>query len=167
MRRLARFLLSLAVVGVAAFVTLFLVTRGDYPVVALVTDDPTLPQAEVAGITLHLVRLEGPEGAETVIVLHGGPGGDFRSLRALEALSATHHVVFYDQRGAGLSERVDPARLTLDGYLEELGGVIERVSPDRPVWLIGHSWGAMLATAYLGHAPEQVIKFFFHRRQDN
>ncbi len=65
-------------------------------------------------------------------------------------------MVFYDQRGAGLSERVSAQHLTLNGYLDELEGVIALVSPQMPPILIGHSWGAMLATAYLGRHPDGV-----------
>jgi proline iminopeptidase len=135
---------------------LFLATRGDYPVAALVTEDDTLPSQEIAGVRLHMAIEEGPPGAQTIVVLHGGAGGDFRSLLGLSALSETHRVVFYDQRGAGLSERVPAELLTLVGYLEELDAIIARTSPDRPVVLIGHSWGAMLASAYLGAHPERV-----------
>jgi len=135
---------------------LFVGTRGDYPVAALVTEDSALPSQEVAGVRLHMRTLEGPPDAQTVVVLHGGAGGDFRSLLGLSALSDTHRVVFYDQRGAGLSERVPAEDLTLDGYLEELDAVIALTSPNRPVVLIGHSWGAMLASAYLGAHPARV-----------
>jgi proline iminopeptidase len=143
---------SLAGLGVALFVAM----RGDYPVAALVTEDDTLPSQEIAGVRLHMAIEEGPPGAQTIVVLHGGAGGDFRSLLGLSALSETHRVVFYDQRGAGLSERVPAERLTLDGYLEELDAIIALTSPDRAVVLIGHSWGAMLASAYLGTHPHQV-----------
>ena len=141
---------------VVAITALFVATRGDYPVARLVTDDPSRPSQTVAGVQLHMRVVAGPEGAPAIIVLHGGPGGDFRSLQALEALSDHYEVVFYDQRGAGLSERVSKDRLTLDGYLEELQGVIDLVSPDEPTILIGHSWGAMLAAAYLGRNPGGV-----------
>jgi proline iminopeptidase len=138
--------------------TLFAATRGNYAVAAPVTEDDTLPSREIAGVRLHMAIEEGPPGAQTIVVLHGGAGGDFRSLLGLSALSETHRVVFYDQRGAGLSERVPAERLTLDGYLEELDAVIALISPDRPVVLIGHSWGAMLATAYLGAHPDRVAR---------
>lgn len=139
-----------------AFIGLWVATSGTYTVPALVTDDASLPAAEIAGHRLHLRKVQGPPGAGTIIVLHGGPGADFRSLTALEALSETSTVVFYDQRGAGLSERVTPDALTLDGYLSELAPVIEHVAPSADVTLIGHSWGAMLAAAYLGRYPERV-----------
>lgn len=140
----------------ALVIILFFVTRGTYVVAPLVTEDNTLPSVTVDGVQLHMRQVDGPAGALTVIVLHGGPGGDFRSLLALSALSETFNVVFYDQRGAGLSERVPAEQLTLNDYISELNGVKELVSPNAPVTLIGHSWGAMLATAYLGTYPEDV-----------
>lgn len=148
--------LGVAVIVMIAFgVTLFVVTDGDHVVPATVLDDPALPAIEINGVRLHAERFGDPQ-AETLIVLHGGPGGDYRSLLALKTLSDRYQVVFYDQRGAGLSERVPAADLTLDAYLAELDGVIATFSPDRPVHLVGHSWGGMLATAYLGHAPDAV-----------
>lgn len=156
MKRAFFFLMASIGVCVALVVALVLVTRGDYLVAPLVTEDANLPSAEVAGVRLHFRRIEGPPEAPNIVVLHGGPGGDFRSLMALEALSDSHSVVFYDQRGAGLSERVSGDDLNLDGHLFELNAIIARSAKGQPVVLIGHSWGAMLATAYLGMNPEQV-----------
>ena len=96
----------------ALFIALFLGAPGEYSVAPLVTEDTNLPSVDVAGIRLHFRRIEGPPEAPTIIVLLGGPGGDFRSLLALEALSDSHSVVFYDQRSAGLSERVRDDQLT-------------------------------------------------------
>jgi proline iminopeptidase len=141
---------------VILIVALFVETRGDYHVAKLVTEDVVLPSVEIDGVRLHTKVVEGSSGALTIIVLHGGPGGDFRSLLALEALSDSHTIIFYDQRGAGLSERVSDDLLTLDQHLMELNAIANRFSPDRPVNLIGHSWGAMLATAYLGVHPNRV-----------
>ena len=156
MRQVATWLIGGLAVLIALVAALYAGTRGDYPVAALVTGDATVPSRKIDGVTLHMEIVEGPPDAPVVVVLHGGAGGDFRSLLALSALAETHDVVFYDQRGAGLSERVAADRLTLDGYLTELGAVIDLVSPGRPVVLIGHSWGAMLASAYLGHDPDRV-----------
>lgn len=155
-RRIVKVFGILTAVCIAAVVMLFWGTRGTYVVAPLVTGDATLPSATVGGVQLHLRQFDGPADAPTIIVLHGGPGGDFRSLLALGTLSETHDVVFYDQRGAGLSERVSAEELTLDDYITELDGVRELVSPNAPVTLIGHSWGAMLATAYLGLHPDHV-----------
>src|SRR6056297_1545854 len=143
---------------IALVVILFIAMRGEYTVAALVTEDGTLPSREIADVRLHMRILEGPPDAQTIVVLHGGAGGDFRSLLGLSPLSEMHRVVFYDQRGAGLSERVPVELLTLDGYLEELDAVIALTSPGRPVVLIGHSWGAVLASAYLGAHQDRVAR---------
>jgi proline iminopeptidase len=136
---------------------LFFTTSGKYTVVATVVDDASLPQIEINGVRLHAETYGDPSNP-AIIVLHGGPGGDYRSQLGAKSLADTNFVVFYDQRGAGLSERVPTEELTVPSYLAELDAVIDRYSPDRPVTLLGHSWGAMLATAYLGEAPEKVAR---------
>ena len=144
-------------VGALALVaiSLYFATSGQYPVAATVVNDSTLPQIEIDGVRLH-AETYGDPSKPVIIVLHGGPGGDYRSQLGAKALADTNFVVFYDQRGAGLSERVPAEDLTVPAYVAELDAVIDRYSPDRPVTLLGHSWGAMLATAYLGEAPEKV-----------
>lgn len=145
-------LLGLVTLAVA---TLFWITREPPQVPATVTDDASLPRLEGDGVLLH-GRVAGNEDAPLAIVLHGGPGGDHRSLLALEGLTRTHQVLFYDQRGAGLSERVAPDRLGIADHLADLDALI--AAQGGPVVLIGHSWGAMLAVAYLGHRPEAVSR---------
>lgn len=137
-----------------AFALLLWITRVPPKVPATVLDDPSLQRLEAGAVQLH-GHVVGSEGAPLVIVLHGGPGGDHRSLRALGALRPTHRVLFYDQRGAGLSERVPEDRMSIADHLNDLDALIASYGGGSVV-LIGHSWGAMLATAYLGHRPEAV-----------
>ena len=42
--------------------------------------------------------------------------------------------------------------------IDELGGIIDhyRISPSQKIFLLGHSWGAILATAYVNEYPEAV-----------
>ncbi len=137
-----------------AFALLLWITRVPPEVPATVVDDPALPRLEVGEVQLH-GHIEGSEDAPLAIVLHGGPGGDHRSLLALGGLIPSYRVLFYDQRGAGLSERVPEDRLGIADHLSDLDGLIA-AHGGGPVVLVGHSWGAMLATAYLGHRPEAV-----------
>jgi len=114
-----------------------------------VAEDPSLPAIEVAGTRLHAETFGNPD-APIVMVLHGGPGSDYRSLLPLRALADDgYHVVFWDQRGTGLSQRHDPKDIDLDVYLEDLRLVIEHYSSEQPLVFIGHSWGAMYATAFI------------------
>ncbi|WP_157772657.1 alpha/beta fold hydrolase [Pseudoponticoccus marisrubri] len=147
-------MLALLATLLGLLVLLLWITRGPPQVPATVIDDPSLPRLAGDGVRLH-GRIAGADGAPLVIVLHGGPGGDHRSLRALEGLSDIYRVLFYDQRGAGLSERVTEDRLGMQDHLADLDALIA-AHGGGPVVLVGHSWGAMLATAYLGHRPEAV-----------
>lgn len=115
-----------------------------------VMEDPTLPRLEVNGTVLHAESFGDP-GAPAVITLHGGPGGDYRGLLPLKALADDgFRVVFWDQRGAGLSRRHDRDVYTYAIYLEDLRQVIEKtVAPGRPFVFIGQSWGAMYATWFM------------------
>lgn len=115
-----------------------------------VTEDPTLPQLALTGTRVHAQSFGDPN-APTVIALHGGPGMDYRSMLPLAALADDgYHVVFWDQRGAGLSQRHDAAQLTTAAYLNDLREVVDRtVASGRPYVFIGHSWGAMYATWFI------------------
>ena len=114
-------------------------------------EDPTIPQIQVAGTILH-AQAFGDPNAPIVMVLHGGPGADYRNLLSLQALADDgYRVVFWDQRGTGLSQRHDASSYTLPLYLEDLRLVIEHytTSPDQPLMFIGHSWGGMYATWFI------------------
>ena len=74
---------------------------------ATVEDDPSLPRIEVNGTILHAEAYGNPS-APMIMMLHGGPGGDYRSLLPYRALADEgYYVVFWDHRGAGLSKRHD------------------------------------------------------------
>ena len=115
-----------------------------------VVEDPTLPRIEVNGTLLHAEAF-GDLGRPTIVALHGGPGSDHRGMLPLRALTDDgYRVVFWDQRGAGLSQRHDSDVYTYARYLEDLRLVIETMaSPGQPLVFIGHSWGAMYATWFI------------------
>jgi proline iminopeptidase len=115
-----------------------------------VTEDPTLPQIEVNGTHLHAEAFGDP-AAPTVIALHGGPGGDYRSMLDLRALADDgYRVVFWDNRGAGLSQRHDASTYTMALYLQDLRQVVDTMTaPGKPYVFIGHSWGAMYASWFI------------------
>jgi pimeloyl-ACP methyl ester carboxylesterase len=123
---------------------------------ATVADDPGLPSYTLRdGVKLHLEAL-GDASHPVLIVLHGGPGADYRALRALEPLSERYRIIFWDQRGAGLSERVPASQLSIGPYLGDLDELVEHFSPGRKVTLVGHSFGGAFAAAYVNRFPGKV-----------
>ncbi len=121
--------------------------------------DPRLPQIRLAVAgrerTVH-VRTFGDPASPVLLVLHGGPGADFRLLLPIAALSDRYFVVMWDQRGAGLSERVPAGELTLDSMDDEIAAVQSAFAPGRRVTLVGHSFGGDLALRYAARHPASV-----------
>lgn len=139
------------------FLAFYICTSGSYEVAKTVEQDPSIPNIKIKNTIFHAETF-GSDTSEVVIVLHGGPGNDYRYLLSLEALADEYFVVFYDQRGTGLSPRVDAKELTIDTMLNDLNNIIDYYSNGRKVNLIGHSWGAMLASGYIGKYPTKVNK---------
>ena len=128
---------------------------------ATVAEDASLPAIEMNGSRFHLETFGNPANP-VVVFLHGGPGSDYRGMLRLAqryngySLADDYFLVFWDQRGSGLSQRHPRAVLTLDVYLDDLNELVNRYSPGRPVLLVGESWGGMYATAYINDYPERV-----------
>jgi pimeloyl-ACP methyl ester carboxylesterase len=61
-----------------------------------------------------------------------------------------------DWRGFGLSDRSGADSYWFPDYLADLDRLLDRLSPDRPVDLVGHSMGGNVAMLYAGIRPERV-----------
>ena len=117
--------------------------------------DSSLEFVELQGYRFH-VRTFGSKTRSPLIIVHGGPGGDSKYLTPLQNLAKDNYVIFYDQRGTGLSPRVKKETLTLESSLNDLHAIVSHYGARGEVKLIGHSWGAMLVVGYLGRHPERV-----------
>lgn len=151
--------ISLYIIGVLVilFIAAYFLTMGEYHIPKTVEQDSGLPRIELNGYTFHSEVFGDPSNPVT-IVLHGGPGADYDYLLTLKPLASDYFLVFYDQRGTGLSPRVPNEQLTVDTYIADLDAFVEHFGKGKRVHLIGHSWGAMLASAYVGKHPEKVDK---------
>lgn len=91
-----------------------------------------------------------------VLLLHGGPGSSHFGLKPLLALADERPVILYDQLGSGRSDRpTDTTLFTVDRYVRELQTLRDSLGLT-DVHLYGHSWGAMLAEAYMATKPAGV-----------
>ena len=81
-----------------------------------------------------------------IIVIHGGPGaiGDMKPVA--KELSDEYGVIEYLQTAE-----------TIDGQVEELHNIVKNNS-DKPLILIGHSWGAWLAYIYTSRYLNNIKK---------
>ena len=90
------------------------------------------------------VQVHGDADAPTVVLVHGYPDDHHVWDGVLEELLPRYRVVTYDVRGAGGSDAPRSRAAYRFGQLErDLAAVVDAVSPDRPVHLVGHDWGAI------------------------
>jgi proline iminopeptidase len=96
-------------------------------------------------------------GPRTLLLLHGGPGGNSEDLRPLmELAAADFRVVRYDQLGSWRSEKPDdPALWQVPRFVAEVEQVRHELDLGR-IHLLGQSWGAFLALEYALHHQEQL-----------
>lgn len=90
------------------------------------------------------VTATGPEDAPTLVCVHGYPDNRTVWSGIARQLGDRYRVVTYDVRGTGNSQAPRTrSGYCLDQLAADLAAVIEAVSPDRPVHLLGHDWGSI------------------------
>ncbi|MEU8623725.1 SDR family oxidoreductase [Streptomyces sp. NPDC048669] len=98
------------------------------------------------GIELCVVEL-GEAERPTIVLVHGYPDSKEVWTQVARQLAEEWHVVLYDVRGHGGSTAPVPLRggFTLEKLTDDFLAVIDAVSPDRPVHVVGHDWGSVQA----------------------
>jgi proline iminopeptidase len=106
-----------------------------------------------------------------ILFVHGGPGYPLqRAPAGLEALSRSHRLYCYDQRGCGRSTRPFDRFASSSYYanmkeLERTLGIgahvadierVRRLLGEEKLILMGHSFGGFLAAMYAAEFPERV-----------
>jgi NAD(P)-dependent dehydrogenase (short-subunit alcohol dehydrogenase family)/pimeloyl-ACP methyl ester carboxylesterase len=106
---------------------------------------PTHRTVDTGEVRLAVTE-RGDAGKPAVVLVHGYPDTSSVWDEVAADLAGRFHVITYDVRGAGASSAPQDARgYRLARLAADLAAVIDEVSPDRPVHLAGHDWGAMQA----------------------
>ncbi|TFK47747.1 proline-specific peptidase [Heliocybe sulcata] len=98
------------------------------------------------------------------IVLHGGPGISHDYLTPISDLAAGPSaipIIFYDQIGNGRSTALHHKNIsfwTIDLFIDELENLLAhfRISDNHAI--LGHSWGAMLASEFIIRRQPQGLR---------
>jgi proline iminopeptidase len=101
-------------------------------------------------------QVSGSGSATPAILLHGGPGYSSFYLRLFDSLGSERPTIRYDQLGGGKSTRIaDTLLMTIPHFVRELDSVRTALGADQ-VYLVGHSWGTILAIEYYRAHPDHV-----------
>jgi 3-oxoadipate enol-lactonase len=116
-------------------------------------EDITLPWTTANGISINY-QLAGERGP-TVVLMHE-MGGTLDSWDAVApALSETYRVVRYDQRGAGLSEKVRKL-YSNDDAVDDLEGVLRNLDLNPPYHFVCVAAASTQVLRFLERHPDQV-----------
>ena len=101
-----------------------------------------------------------PGGRPPLLLLHGGPGSTHNYFELLDDLAERtgRQLIMYDQLGCGRSSIPDdqPELYTAGTWVAELANLRRYLDLDQ-VYLLGQSWGGMLAIIYLcDYQPQGV-----------
>ena len=132
------------------------------------------PDAGVDTAGVRLIPIQTPKGAFKVwtkrfgshpriklLLLHGGPGATHEYFEALERLVGAEGIelIYYDQLGSAYSDQPkDESLWTTERFVDEVEQVRQALGLTQDdFYLLGHSWGGILAAEY-ALAHQQQLK---------
>jgi proline iminopeptidase len=87
-----------------------------------------------------------------LLLLHGGPGATHEYFEALERFAGAEGIelIYYDQLGSAWSDQPkDDSLWTIERFVDEVEQVRQALGLTKDdFYLLGHSWGGILATEY-------------------
>jgi pimeloyl-ACP methyl ester carboxylesterase len=90
----------------------------------------------------------------TLLLLHGGPGFDHSAFRLFfPRIADLAHVVYYDHRGHGRSDRRPPSEWTLDTFADDIVRLCDALGIAKPI-VLGQSFGGFVAQRYIERHPD-------------
>jgi pimeloyl-ACP methyl ester carboxylesterase len=119
-----------------------------------------MPTVSANGARFHVQRLEtsAGAGAPTVVFVHGLVTDNLSSFYytlAGPVVAAGARAILYDLRGHGKSDRPPGGYTTRDG-VTDMCALLDALGVAGPVYLVGNSYGGLIATGLALAAPERV-----------
>lgn len=111
----------------------------------------------IRGLQYHLRQWGQPQtGVPPVLMLHGWMDVSASFQFVVDAMRTDRWIVAPDWRGYGLSDAGAIDNFWFPDYLADLDALLDQISPDRAIDLIGHSMGGHVAMLYSGIRPDRI-----------
>lgn len=119
---------------------------------------PEFIDVPAAGRTIHAVAVASADSLPLAIMVHGSPGSADAYLPYLAdtLLTRSFRIVSLDRPGFGYTSGFGRAEPSLKAQAEAVKAVADRLSPDRPVVLVGHSLGGPVIVRFAMDYPERT-----------
>jgi pimeloyl-ACP methyl ester carboxylesterase len=109
---------------------------------------------QARGLSFHLYRWPGAD-PQPLVLLHGwGDSGETYQF-LVDCFTVDRTCVAIDMRGFGRTQRPADGYWFPD-YLADLDALLDQLSPDAPIDLVGHSMGGNIAMLYAGVRPRRI-----------
>jgi pimeloyl-ACP methyl ester carboxylesterase len=113
---------------------------------------------ELRGLRYHLRHWRGAPGRR-VFLLHGWMDVSASFQFLVDEMSPEWDVYAPDWRGYGLTSWSGADSYWFPDYVADLDQILDRIQPESPVNLVGHSLGGNVGGLYAGIRPERIARF--------
>jgi len=113
---------------------------------------------DIRGLRYHVRHWKG-SGARRMFLLHGWMDVSASFQFLVDALAGDWDVYAPDWRGYGLTSWSGSDNYWFPDYMGDLDVLLDRLQPDSPVNLVGHSLGGNVGGLYAGVRPERIARF--------
>jgi pimeloyl-ACP methyl ester carboxylesterase len=113
---------------------------------------------DVRGLRYHVRHWQGKAGKK-IILLHGWMDVSASFQFLVDALTPDWDVYAPDWRGYGLTAWSGSDNYWFADYIGDLDALLERIQPEAPVNLVGHSLGGNVGGLYAGIRPARIARF--------
>jgi pimeloyl-ACP methyl ester carboxylesterase len=110
---------------------------------------------DVRGLRYHIRRWPG-DPSRRMVLLHGWMDVSASFQFLVDALAQDWDVYAPDWRGYGLTDWGKSDCYWFPDYVADLDLLLERIQPEMPVNLVGHSLGGNVAALYAGVRPARI-----------
>ncbi|MDA8107634.1 MAG: alpha/beta hydrolase [Betaproteobacteria bacterium] len=112
---------------------------------------------DIRGLRYHVRHWRG-DPARRLVLLHGWMDVSASFQFMVDALAPDWDVYGPDWRGYGLTDWGPADCYWFPDYVADLDALLDRIQPDAPLDLVGHSLGGNVAALYAGVRPARIAK---------